>query len=56
MLLGQARHYNDSGNPQLASWFYELAYNYTAQDEDIAIELANQYKEDGNYTKAEYAQ
>lgn len=54
MLLGQARHYNDSGNPQLASWFYELAYNYTSQDEDIAIELANQYKEDGNYTKAEF--
>ena len=54
MLLGQARYHNDNGNPELASWFYGLAYNYTAQDEDIAIELANQYKADGNYTKAEF--
>ncbi len=54
MLLAQARHYNDSGNPEMASWFYGLAYNYTDQDENIAIELANQYKSDGNYTKAEF--
>ncbi len=54
MLLGQARHYNDKGDPETASWFYGLAYNYTSQDEDIAIELANQYKRDGNYTKAEF--
>ena len=54
MLISQARYQSDEGNAEIASWFYGLAYNYTAQDEDIAIELANQYKDDGNYTKAEF--
>ena len=54
MLVAQARYQSDKGNAEIASWFYGLAYNYTAQDEDIAIELANQYKDDGNYTKAEF--
>ena len=54
MLLNQARYYSDTRNDKLASWLYGLAYEYTSQDENIAIELANQYKADGNYTKAEY--
>ena len=54
MLLNQARYYSDTRNEKLASWLYGLAYEYTSQDENIAIELANQYKADGNYTKAEY--
>ena len=54
MLLNQARYYSDNRNDKAASWFYGLAYEYTSQDEHIAIELANQYKADGNYTKAEY--
>ncbi len=54
VLLGQARYHNDNGNPEIASWFYDLAYNYSSRDENIAIELANQYKAAGNYTKAEY--
>ena len=54
MLLQQARHLDMRGNTQLSSWVYDLAYNYSSQDENIAIELANQYKADGNYTKAEY--
>ena len=54
MLLQQAR-YNDLNNkPKLSSLFYDLAYNYSDQDHSVAIELANQYKADGNYTKAEY--
>ncbi len=53
-LVSQARYYSDRGNADLASWFYELAYAFTDQDEDIAIEVANQYKADGNYTKAEF--
>lgn len=53
ILLQQARYSDMSGNVELASWFYDLAYEYTGQDENIAIELANQYKADGNYTKAE---
>lgn len=53
-LLNQARHSDLSGNTKLSAWFYDLAYNFSDHDEDVAIELANQYKESGNYTKAEY--
>lgn len=53
MLLQQARKQDDSGNVKLASWFYNMAYAHSGNDEDVAIELANQYKADGNYTKAE---
>lgn len=54
MLLNQARHQSTSGNPKVASWFYDLAYEHSGQDESVAIELANQFKAAGNYTKAEY--
>lgn len=54
MLLQQARYQNDLGNTKLASWFYDLAYRHSGQDHNVAIELANQYKNAGNYTKAEY--
>lgn len=53
MLLQQARYNDMKGNSKLSSWFYNLAYNYSGQDENVAIELANQYKSVGNYTKAE---
>lgn len=54
LLLGQARYHSTHGNPSLASWFYDAAYEYSGQDENVAIELANQFKAEGNYTKAEY--
>ena len=54
MLLNQARYHSTNGNPNVASWFYDLAYEHSGQDEGVAIELANQFKADGNYTKAEY--
>ncbi len=54
MLLQQARYNDLHGNPKLSSWFYNLAYEHSGQDENVAIELANQYKADGNFTKAEY--
>lgn len=54
MLLNQARYQSTSGNPRIASWFYDLAYEHSGQDENVAIELANQFKAEGNYTKAEY--
>lgn len=54
MLLNEARYFTDAGNERLSSFFYDLAYRYSDQDEDVAIELANQYKSEGNYTKAEY--
>ena len=52
-LLNQARFQDMSGNSRLSSWFYDAAYNFSGHDENVAIELANQYKHDGNYTKAE---
>lgn len=54
MLLGQARYHASNGNPRISSWFYDLAYNYSGEDESVAIELANQFKASGNFTKAEY--
>ena len=52
-LLNQARYQDIHGNSRLSSWFYDAAYNFSGHDENVAIELANQYKHDGNYTKAE---
>lgn len=54
MLISQARHLGSTGNSQFAAKLYDLAYDYTGKDEDVAIELANQYRKSGNYTKAEY--
>ncbi len=53
-LLSQARYQDTHGNSRLSSWFYGMAYSFSGQDENVAIELAQQYKNDGNYTKAEY--
>lgn len=54
MLLQQARTQESKGNHSTAAWFYQVAYNYSDQDTDVAIELAEQFKSVGNYTKAEY--
>ena len=53
MLLAQARYQDLHGNARLSAWFYDLAYEHSGRDENVAVELANQYKSDGNYTKAE---
>ena len=52
-LLSQARFQDEHGNSRLSAMFYDAAYNFTGHDQNVAIELANQYKKDGNYTKAE---
>ena len=52
-LLDQARYHDMYGNSKLSSMFYNLAYEFSGQDENVSIELAEQYKADGNYTKAE---
>lgn len=52
-LLSQARFQDEHGNSRLSAWFYDAAYSFSGHDENVAIELANQYKADGNYTKAE---
>nr|MBQ8243827.1 leucine-rich repeat domain-containing protein [Oscillospiraceae bacterium] len=53
MLLEQARFQDMHGNSRISSWFYDAAYDFSGHDDNVAIELANQYKADGNYTKAE---
>lgn len=52
-LLKQARFYDLNGSSRISAWFYDMAYSFSGRDENVAIELANQYKESGNYTKAE---
>ncbi len=54
LLISQARQFDARGNADFAAMLYDLAYDYTGKDEDVAIELANQHRNDGNYTKAEY--
>lgn len=52
-LLGQARFHDLHGNTRISSMFYDAAYDFSGHDDNVAIELANQYIGDGNYTKAE---
>lgn len=52
-LLAQARFHDIHGNARISAMFYDLAYDFSGHDENVAIELANQYKDSGNYTKAE---
>ena len=53
-LLNRARAADERGNFKTAAWFYDLAYRHSHEDEDVAIELAEQFKLNGNYTKAEH--
>ena len=53
MLLSAARHFESEGDHSAAAWIYDLAYRHANNDENVAIELAEQYKSAGNYTKAE---
>ena len=53
ILLNQARINDARGNSSVSAWFYRMAYSHSGNDEDVALELANQYKSDGIYTKAE---
>lgn len=54
LLLSRARAADDRGNYRAAAWYYNLAYRHSHEDEEVAIELAEQFKSIGNYTKAEY--
>jgi len=54
MLLSVARYSEDQGNHSIAAWFYNIAYSHSGNSDEVAIELAQQYKKSGNYTKAEY--
>lgn len=54
ILLYAARYFEDSGNLSASAWFYNNAYKHAGDNDTVAIELSNQYKISGNYTKAEY--
>lgn len=54
MLLSCARYCESQGNHTIAATFYDLAYSHAGDNDAVAIELADQYKSSGNYTKAEY--
>ena len=54
ILLQQARDLQQAGKQELAIWFYDLAYRQSDDNDSIAIELSQYYKQTGNYTKAEY--
>ena len=53
ILLKEARVNDARGNSALSAWFYKIAYSHSGNDEEVALELAEQYKSDGNFTKAE---
>jgi hypothetical protein len=53
ILLQQARYFDAAGNHSLAAILYDAAYLQSDRDEEVAIELAQLFKENGNYTKAE---
>ncbi len=52
-LNAQARNSAKDGHFDTATWFYNLSYKLSDQDQNVAIELAEIYKSAGNYTKAE---
>ena len=54
MLLSFARYGESHGKHTVATWLYNLAYSQAGDNDAVAIELAEQYKSGGNYTKAEY--
>ena len=54
MLLQQARYFEDRGDHGFAAWLYEVAYYQSGNNDEVAIELAEQFKANNNYSKAEY--
>lgn len=54
VLLSCARYTEARGNHKMSAFFYKGAYAQAGNNDSVAIELAEQYKKSGNYTKAEY--
>lgn len=54
MLLEGARYFDEQGNHSVSGWFYDQAYLQAENNDEVAIELAELHKADGNFTKAEY--
>lgn len=54
VLLYGARMFEKKGNHEAGTKLYDLAYKQASDNDQVAIELADQYIKSGNYTKAEY--
>lgn len=54
ILLRYARHLESKGNLSAAIDIYNFAYEHSGGSDEVAIELAEQFKGIGNYSKAEY--
>lgn len=54
MILWSARTLEENGRREAAAWMYDLAYSQSSQEDAVAIELSEQYRAYGNYTKAEF--
>lgn len=54
LILQTARGLESNGKHEAAAWVYDLAYSHSSHEDNVAIELSNQYRDSGNYTKAEY--
>lgn len=54
VLLSQARYFEKIGKHSVSEWFYNTAYQHSQYNSDVAIELAEQFKQNGNYSRAEY--
>ena len=54
LLLSCARSSERNGYHDMATWFYNKAYSHDGNSDAVAIELAQQYIDNDNYTKAEY--
>lgn len=53
MLLRGARYFEGQGNHSIATWLYNQAYYQSGNNDEVIIELAEQFRNNGNYTKAE---
>ncbi len=53
-LMAQARSCAQNGHFEAAAWYYDISYEFAGEDENVAIDLAQIYKDSGNYTKAEH--
>lgn len=53
ILLQQARNLEENGNEDAAIFLYNFAYDYFGGSDEIALELAEHFKQYGNYSKAE---
>lgn len=55
ILLGCAQLFEEHSNYSIATWFYNQAYLHSGNNDKVIIELAERYRQMGNYTQAEIA-